>query len=173
MGSLFGIMGLPSGKPFLKAEPKPKPSTRPLVGIAWKGGLQRTHKSKRTLKLAQMRPILDIQGLDFISIQYGGEDIKREAEANGLRTPEDTEWETLTSWIAACDLVITVPQTAFHQAGGLGRPCIVLRPDEPGWQYAEKGPKSRWYESVRLFDKRDGWDNTIMALAADLRTSFT
>jgi hypothetical protein len=69
--------------------------------------------------------------------------------------------------------VITVCQTAVHQAGGLGVPCWCLTPHKVAWRYGVwGGERMPWYSSVRLF--RQGpdqqWAPVIDRVAGELRT---
>lgn len=173
MGSLMGLVGLPSGRPFLKTKPKPYIG-KPLVGIAWKGGIQRTHKKVRTLKLRDLQPILDVPGVEFINLQYGGPEIVGEAEQVGLRTPDDRSFQELAHWIAACDLVITPCQTNVHVAGGLGIPTWCLTPTAHAWRYSSPDNQMLFYDSVKLYRQRDHgkWEPVIHKIAADLAERY-
>jgi len=172
MGSLPGIVGLPSGNPYLKARQPAARNGTYRVGIAWKGGTQKTHKEFRTLKLAELKPILSVPGVEFVSVQYGEEPVLEEARAHGLKTNfAGRDMEAITDEIASCDLVVTVCQTAVHIAGGLGIPCWVLTPRKVAWRYVvEPMP---WYRSVKLYrqDETEQWEPVIAKVAADLRAA--
>ncbi len=60
-----------------------------------------------------------------------------------------TDFLSLHERIASCDLVISVCQTAVHQAGAMGVPCWVLTPRNAAWRYC--GERMPWYNSVELF----------------------
>jgi hypothetical protein len=69
----------------LHAPPSPRaPRTKPLIGIAWRGGTVRTNFSDRTLKLSDLKRILRMtDDFDFVSVQYGGDEVAEEADAAG------------------------------------------------------------------------------------------
>jgi len=171
MGSLPLVLGLPDGKPFM-----PRPNThnagKPIIGIAWRGGTQRTNKDFRTLKLEEFKPIFDSIDASFVSVQYGGDYIDDEAKKFGLITgPRD--FDSLQFRIGTCDLVITVCQTAVHQAGAMGVPCWVLTPRKSAWRYkgADMMP---WYRSVQLFKQQgdEDWSRVIAEIADQLKEKF-
>lgn len=169
MGSLPGVVGMPSGKPYLKRT-YGKPGRRPVIGIAWRGGTAKTNKRERSIKLEDFAPILDCPDVDFVSVQYGGDEVTEEAEASGLRHRDGTDFETLCAMTGRCDLIITVCQTAVHVAGAMGIPCWVLTPKRCAWRYAGKGERMRWYDSVRLFRQGDDekWAPVIERVAREL-----
>jgi tetratricopeptide (TPR) repeat protein len=173
MGSLPGLVGLPSGKPYL---PRPELERRDksLVGITWRGGTAKTNKRERSLKLEQLRPILDVPGVDFISVQYGGPEVTVEARAAGINTMNCADFEDLCSRAGYCDLVISVCQTAVHAAGAMGVPTWVLTPKKCAWRYAGKGERMRWYDSVRLFRQGDDerWEPVIERIAVELAERY-
>ncbi len=168
MGSLPRLVGLPDGKPFLRRPMRFGRTDKPTIGIAWRGGMERTNQSDRSLGLADLRPILDAIDADFVSVQYGNEEIEREAKSFGLRTTE-RDFDTLNGAIASCDLVISVCQTAVHVAGGMGVPCWVLTPRKAAWRYCGQNMMP-WYEDVRLFRQRTAgdWTDVVEIIAKSL-----
>jgi len=171
MGSLPLVLGNPDGKPFLK-RPHFVSSGKPKIGIAWRGGTVRTNHKERSIKLEMLRPIFDVVDADFISIQYGDDDVEREGQENGLITgPRD--FDSLHRRIAMCDLVISACQTSVHQAGAMGVDCWVMTPKRAAWRYCRENMMP-WYESVRLFrQENDGeWEPVIEKIAEQLGARY-
>lgn len=148
----------------------------PHIGLAWRGGTPKTHSELRCMDLATWKPIYERNNATFVSVQYGNVGI--EAGASGL-----PHWAELTpdflrhtALIAACDLIITVCQTAVHQAGSMGVPCWCLTPSKPAWRYLADGVcgnRMPWYNSVRQYrQKKDDWQTVIEQVAHDL-SDFT
>lgn len=149
------------GTPFLKADQVALAEMRarlarlgppPYVGLAWRGGTTKTHGHVRQIALKDLDPIRALPGATFLSVQYGQASL--EAAAHHLPHFADAviDFDRHTSLIAACDLVISVCQTAVHQSGGLGVPCWVLTPWKVAWRYGVwGGERMPWYSSVRLF----------------------
>ncbi len=155
MGSLPRLVGLPDGRPFLKRHYNAN-RVRPKVGIAWKGGTLRTNIRQRTIPKEMLDPILAIPGLDFIEVQYG----------------EGDSFDELQAKIADCDLVISVCQTAVHQAGAMGVDCWVLVPEKAAWRYCGQD-MFPWYRSVRFFKQRGGeWESAIEMVVASLKERY-
>lgn len=171
MGSLPGILGLPDGKAFLPRGIRPV-RDRPKIGIAWKGGTNRTNADYRSLKLSELRPIFDAADADFVSVQYGSDDVDAEAFKSDLAIgPRD--FDNLQKRIGSCDLIISVCQTSVHQAGAMGVPCWTLVPRKAAWRYC--GPDMKpWYNSVKFFRQSEAgnWDAVIQSIANDLRKQY-
>lgn len=167
MGSLPMLLGLPTGAPYMP-RPMREVTGRPIIGLAWRGGTVRTNKDFRTVKLSQLKPILTSIDADFISVQYGGNEIDEDLDGFAIKSgPRDLD--ALHYRIGICDLVITVTQTAVHQAGAMGVPCWVLTPRKSSWPFMTE--KMLWYDSVRMFKQRgdEGWDPVIRAIANELK----
>lgn len=155
MASLPRLVGLPDGRPFLKRHYTPY-RPRPKIGIAWKGGTLRTNIKQRTIPKEALDPILAIPGLDFVEVQYG----------------EGDNFDELQAKIADCDLVISVCQTAVHQAGAMGVDCWVLVPEHAAWRYCSHDMMP-WYRSVRFFKQYNSdWQMAIEEVAASLRERY-
>ena len=171
-----------AGTPFLKPDPVAVAEMRerlarlgppPYVGLTWQGGTPKTHRHARTLPLQMLAPIASIDGCTFVSVQYG--QAAMEAAHAGLTHWADAviDFDRHTALIAACDLVISVCQTAVHQAGALGVPCWCLTPVKVAWRYGVfGGERMPWYASVRLLRQAvsDEWEPVVERAASELRT---
>lgn len=172
MGSLPSVLGLPSGESFMPRPNCQSTHSVPTIGVAWRGGTTRTNKDFRTLKLAQLKPIFDAINADFISIQYGGNEVEEELQNFAVKSgPRDLQ--SLHYRIGICDLVITVNQTAVHQAGAMGVPCWVLTPRKCAWRYTGDSMLP-WYSSVELFKQKgdEEWDSVIRFMAERLKERY-
>lgn len=155
MGSLPGILGLPDGSVFLKRDRKLH-GIRPRIGYTWKGGTIRTNHKDRTIAKSDLDPILSIPGIDFVSVQYG----------------ECETFDELHQRIADCDLIISVCQTAVHQAGAMGVECWTLVPKRAAWRYCGESMMP-WYRSVRFFRQENAsWEAPIQMIAASLKERY-
>lgn len=155
MASLPRIVGLPDGRPFLKRQ-RNYASRIPRVGYAWKGGTVRTNHKDRTIDLKAFEPILSMPGIEFVSVQYGAGET----------------FDQLQQRIADCDLIISVCQTAVHQAGAMGIDCWTLVPERAAWRYCGKDMMP-WYRSVKFFRQEQGsWEMPIQMIAASLKERY-
>lgn len=172
MGSLPLVLGLPDGKPFLR-RPKVTNVGKPIIGIAWKGGTLRTNHKIRSLNLKDFQPILDAVDAQFVSVQYGGYEVDEEAKKFGLVTgPRDLV--SLQHRLGICDEIITVCQTAVHQAGAMGVPCTVLTPYKTAWRYCGEDSMLPWYSSVGLMRQAENeeWTSVVERVANVLRRQY-
>lgn len=128
----------------------------PHIGIAWWGGVAKTHSKIRNPPLNLWK---DIVSDNVISVQYETGDTIMEAEMLDVRHIPSAvrDFDELTALIKACDHIITVCQTAHHTAGGLGKPCWTLVPSAPAWRYGLEGSGNVWYPSVTQFRQTGDW----------------
>lgn len=165
IGSLGKLLRLDDsdfpGTPYLTADPARVALWRqryagqgpgPYIGVAWQGGGKTTRIRQRTIQPAQLA--FAKKGT-AISLQYG-EFAEPGARANGFCFwVESTglDMEEFCAMVAACDMIVTVPQTLVHVAGALGVPCQVLTPLYSSWRYGMTD-RMPWYNSVKLLRQR-------------------
>jgi tetratricopeptide (TPR) repeat protein len=147
------------------------------VGISWKGGINRTGKDARSIALEHWRPLLETEGVRFVSLQYG--EVKSEVDAaNGFlprpitrfEAAEIDDFEQLAGLVRALDLVISVQTALVHLSGAVGHPCLVMVPYAAEWRYGAEGETMPWYGSVKLHRQRTQgqWKETIAQVTAEL-----
>lgn len=140
------------------------------IGIAWYGGLAKTHSKLRNAPLELWQNLVGSVDRNFVSVQYETGDTISEARKIGVPhwVEAVADFDDLTAMIEACDMVISVCQTAHHAAGGLGKACWTLVPSRPAWRYGLRGDNI-WYPSVRQFrQKGDDWDGVFARVRAAL-----
>lgn len=138
-----------------------------LVGISWVSKNLKFGESKSTT-LAQWAEILRTPNVRFVDLQYGNTSAERAAverdlgvkveHVKGLDLHDDLdEVAALTS---ACDLVVTVSNTAAHIAGALGVPAWVLIPGGIGkfWYWGHEGTTTPWYPRLTLIRQKNQHD---------------
>ncbi len=154
-------------------------SRRRLFGLSWRSANPRLATSK-SIALSQLRPLLTLPDIAWVSVQYG--DASAEIAASGAPLFVDPAIDALrdmdgfAAQLAALDGIVSVSNSGVHLAGALGLPCHLLlaqgrgrlwywpRPNEPD------AMRSRWYAALRLWHQRQpgDWDDTIAALARRL-----
>lgn len=149
------------------------------IGIAWRGGIKKTHSVHRTIPLETWAPILKQDNAHFISLQYtvdaAGEVLMQE-DTTGVPVHHwqsaIDNFDMLTALIDELDLVISVPQTAVHQRAALGKECWVLSAYKSPWTFGLDREDSVWYpKQVRQFRQKeyeDNWNGVITRCALDL-----
>lgn len=154
--------------------------SRLIVGIAWMGGSRKTGRRYRSIMPPDLMPLFGQKGAWFVSLQYGKEEVvrmvKRMRDELGVSLPHWQEpiddFDALTAMAAACDVVITVDQTLWHQCGAIGKECWVLTPDRVSWRLSKVfGDGTPWYKSVLFYrQEKDGdWSVPVARMADELR----
>lgn len=136
-------------------------------GISWKS-LNQTIGYDKTIPLQGFREILNLNGIDFINLQYGGLTPKEQSIVNDeLLTVFDDydlydDLDSLVSFIEACDIVVTISNSTAHLAGALGKDTLLLVPYSKGsiWYWEECMGRNLWYPNVKVFRQKSQGDWT-------------
>ena len=139
------------------------------VGLVWQGGKTHDFDYKRSILLKTMKPILELDNIQFISLQkdFGSEQIKinklGEIVLDFSTTIDQTPFEDTLSIIENLDLVVGVDTAVIHIAGTLGKKTWIMLPFVPDFRWGLKESKTPWYSSVRLFRQKkvNQWDDVI------------
>jgi tetratricopeptide (TPR) repeat protein len=127
----------------------------PRIGLVWRGNPGFANDRNRSMKLAQLRPLIDGTQACFVSLQKGP--AAAEIAENGWQDrvldlgPALGDFADTAAVIAGLDLVISVDTAVAHLAGSLNRPVWILVPFVPDWRWLLGRSDSPWYRSVRLF----------------------
>lgn len=176
--------------PYLKADPDRTKSLRQQVVSEGKlvCGLSWVSKSKdlgadKSLRLQDLKPILQLPGLTFVDLQYGDTAAERAAlqESTGIEVRHVDEVDNfndidgLAALIGACDVVVTVSNTTAHLAGALGKKVMVMVPCSFGlfWYWHVDRSDSPWYPSAKLFRQTvvGEWGYVVEAVRDELQNS--
>lgn len=159
---------------YLKADPVRVARWKAELGegavlLASKGGTSRTHELNRNPPREAWAP-LRAAGRRVFSIQYGPGG-KRQADEIGIPWLEAAanDLEEQLAAIAACAVLVSVPQTALHFGGAVGTRTLVAVSDKPAWRYGVAGPMP-WYQTVDLFRQARGedWAAVVKRIAGAL-----
>lgn len=154
---------------------------KPVIGIAWTGGVPKTNSRNRRIALDDLLPIF---GLDahFVSLQYKDSadeiaafskkhrvDLKQYAYGTLTKDYDDT-----AALIASLGYVVCIQTAVAHTAGALGVPVTVLVPEATQWRYGKSQDSIPWYESLRVVrqQKTGSWSQEIERTATELATYF-
>lgn len=151
---------------------------RKKIGICWEGGTLDTHVFRRTPDFAFFRHLIKAhpQAAWFSCHYKSGSD--KFLASQGLPVEHWQEviddFDALTSLIGVMDLLITVDQTAVHQAGAIGQECWVLTPHKCSYRYCPRstGERMLWYgDHVKLIRQADDgeWDSVFQRLHEKLQ----
>jgi hypothetical protein len=161
---------IPATVPYLAAPAGPASVPLPegfRVGLTWAGNAQHLNDRNRSIPLARLAPLFDLDGIGFVALQKG----LREGEAALLgRLPKVTDaaramtdFAATASVVAELDLVITVDTSMAHLAGALGKEVWILLPVSPDFRWLLGRSDSPWYPTARLFRQSapGDWDAVV------------
>lgn len=149
--------------------------TKLVVGLSW------YTKSpdagyKRSIALKDFAFLADIPGVKIIDLQYGDTaEERRNCGFDILHDESVNAWESMQDHIDqihACDLVISVDNTAVHAAGSAGKPVWTILPYECYWRcWHLQHESTPWYPTMRLFrqDARRDYTPVLEAIEKDVR----
>lgn len=185
--SLPHILGIDSedkisAKPYIKA---PMRFTKPLignklkVGLCWYGNKQNPRDNVRSISLKAFNSFQDAEEVQLFAISnkqdgtrvWNNENINLcdgfdEFKMTDLSC-EIKSFGDLAYFISQLDLVISVDTAVVHLAGAMGKKCWVLLNQNIDWRWLDK-PYTPWYDSVRPFFARNGWDDLILNVKKEL-----
>lgn len=149
------------------------------IGISWRGGFVNTRRHLRSIELEAWLPLLQLPGVQFVSLQYTdcAAELKALRERHGLRVYHWQEaiddYDQTAALVCALDGIVSVCTALVHLAGALGRPAWVLVPAVPEWRYLRAGERMPWYPSVTLLRQTclGDWHAVMQEAAARLRAA--
>jgi hypothetical protein len=149
------------------------PGRKPLVGLVWAGDPLHKNDINRSMRLATLRPLLDLPHLQFVSLQQ--EICAQDAEVlhrhPGLLTGAPfRDFAQTAAAVARLDAVIAVDTAVAHLAGAMGKPLFLLLPFGADFRWLRERADSPWYPSARLFRQHafDDWGRAVDALRQEL-----
>jgi hypothetical protein len=143
------------------------------IGLVWGGNPQHKNDRNRSCPLILLKPLLDLPGISWFSLQKG-ESAKQLAalEGNGIIDlgPDLNSYADTAAALGGLDLLITVDTSVAHVAGAVGCPAWVLIPYAPDWRWLLDREDSPWYPTLRLFrqDATTRWHGVRERLQAAL-----
>ena len=168
LGARFGHAGDDGFQPIYKANGRylsgaRNPSTDGVyrIGLCWRGNPAHYQDPMRSFSFDALRPLLDMPGCEFFSLQ-------RDDRESGLANLADgIDMQETADAIDALDLVITADTGIVHLAGALGVPTWLVQPTSySDWRWAQK-----WYPSVTIVKPEDLVEKVKSARPATLPAS--
>ena len=154
---------------------------KPVIGIAWNGGIPRTGMKFRKWTLEQLLPVLSSIDAHWVSLEYKsaakaiGEFKARHPEIDLHEYPHATltrDYDDTAALVASLDMVFCVQTAVAHLGGALGVPTWVCVPPTSQWRYGSKGEDVPWYKSVRVLRQvNKTWD--FKAIGRQIAEHFT
>ncbi|MDC1375515.1 tetratricopeptide repeat protein [bacterium] len=146
-----------------------------LCGVSW---ISKTSEIgiNKSITLETLKPVLEIENIEFIDLQYTDTSVERENfyNDNNLRIKKVqnidnfNDLNSLSSLIDICDFVITISNTNAHISGALGKKTFLLLPKGKGrlWYWISKNKRSTWYPSIEVIEQDEvgNWQPVIKEL---------
>ena len=151
-----------------------------ICGLSWVSKNEDIGANK-SITLETLKPILSLQNIKFIDLQYNDTKAEREhfflennISINKIEEIDSfNDIEGITSLIDACDFIITVSNTNAHIAGALGKKTLLLLPKGKGrlWYWSLNKNNSLWYSSVEVIEQDfpGEWEPVISEVKTKVR----
>lgn len=156
--------------PDLRARVAALPGKR--VGLCWSGNPMHERDARRSIPLSQMKALLDVAGVSFVSLQ---KDIRPSDQTEMVPEIIDItaglpDMNATAAIVEELDLVITVDTAIAHLAGALGKPVWILLPHAPDWRWLLGRDDSPWYPTARLFRQvvPGDWNGVLLRVQGEL-----
>lgn len=173
-----GLADFPKSANYIVPDPEQvksykKPGLR--VGLSWAGGTKMTHVGLRSIDPQNLGPILDVPGIDWVSLQYTNNadiEVEKMRQLYGCNIEHDNEMNAdlnkLFGCIAGLDLIVTVCTSVVHFAGAMNKKALVMTPIKSAWRYAVR--PMPWYPQHDLVvQKSDGdWSDVLETIGDKL-----
>jgi Flp pilus assembly protein TadD len=177
---------LPGRSPYLLADPalveRWRGPVRSIggfrVGIAWQGNPLHPWDRHRSMPLAALAPLAEIDGVQLVSLQKGPGVEQLAASRRRFAVAELGEIDEAAGMfmdtaaiVAHLDLVVTVDSSIAHLAGGLGAPAWVALASMTDWRWLHGRDDSPWYPTLHLFQQPNlgDWRHVVAEMAAALK----
>ena len=131
--------------PYLRVGRADLPGNPPRVGLVWRAG---DWEVKRSMSFDAVRPLFDIAGVTWCSLQQNRRDDETHPNLVDIR---HVDLHEAARRVVSLDLLITVDSMPAHLAGALGVPVWTLLLKDADWRWMEDRDDSPWYPSMTLF----------------------
>ena len=141
------------GEAYLKTGEDIKLNEKMRVGLCWAGnsnyelgtGAYFLDK-RRSMTYDQIKEIMDVKGIDFVSLQMG-------VVVSGIDNPIHDTFDYLDTAriIDTLDLVICVDTSVAHLAAAMGKPVRMLSRYDACWRWQTDRDDTDWYDSMRVY----------------------
>jgi tetratricopeptide (TPR) repeat protein len=144
------LESIPAKVPYLSSEPTLSQSWQTRlaavpsalkVGLVWAGNPSHKTDRNRSMKLADLAPVMRVSGVRFFSLQKGEAAMQAKTPPEGMElvdwTGELNDFADTAALIDNLDLVISVDTAVAHLAGAMGKPIWLMLPFAPDWRWME------------------------------------
>lgn len=178
--AMFPLAGyLPAQRAMVESAPSPELAEqverirraargRPCCALFWSSN-ESAHGdfAWKSLRLQQIRPLLENQDIHWIVFQRGLEMqrwLADDLSQTATNIDSTTDLHSLAVLLsAAANLVISIDSGPLHLAASLNLPTILLSPLHGDWRYERLPTSTPWYPGVRIVRQPaiGAWDATV------------
>jgi tetratricopeptide (TPR) repeat protein len=147
--------------------------TKPRIGLAWSGNPGQQNDRNRSMRLADLAPLIGDERFEFHVLQNEIRDADRATlTAFPALRVHAAPFDDTAAIIDALDLTISVDTSILHLAGALARPAWGMLTFSPDWRWLMERSDSPWYPTVRLFRQTavGDWDGVVAQVRAALES---
>jgi hypothetical protein len=147
------------------------------VGISWSSAAK-ANGTSRSIRLEQLKPLLDTPNVSFHSLQYGttAKELYRLRNHDGLKIntipklDAKADIDQLAAATKAMDLVVSIDNSTVHLSGALGVPTWILLPKSAEWRWGQDEVQSNLYAKVSLYRNKVAgkWQDLLVSVTNDL-----
>lgn len=147
---------------------------KPVIGIAWSGGIPKTDEKNRRVTLEALLPLFRAVDAHWVSLQYkpAGKEIakfrKDHQEVDLVEYPHGTltqDYEDTAAMVSALDAVVSVPTTIVHLAGAMGVRTIAMKSPYSCWKF---NSGNLFHPVTAMIENKQNWGETIRETASYL-----
>jgi hypothetical protein len=146
------------------------------VGVVWAGNPKHVNDANRSMRLADLEPLFNLQGIEWYSLQLGDrvDELASSAHCDHLRdlAPYLADFAATASVMKELDLLLSIDSAPAHLAGALGMPVwTLLSCVDTDWRWQTAGDTTVWYPSMRLFRQTriGAWSDVVSSVADALQ----
>jgi len=175
---------IPSSTPYLTVPPAYRRKWRGSlgghakrkIGLAWSGRIQQNEN--RTMPLAALDPLFELEGIDWLVLQPDLSDAERAALDEHPRRGSIHRFEQrigdfadTAAIIERLDAVVSVDTSIAHLAGALRKPLWLMLPFAADWRWLVGETRSPWYPGAQLVRQAEpgAWAEVVETVTFALR----
>ena len=130
---------------------------KPVIGIAWSGGIRKTGAKFRHATLENWASLLELDA-HFVSLEYRGNE--RHPKVHEYRwATRSNDYDDTAALVASLDVVVSVPTSVVHVAGAVGTPVVAMHSSINCWKYRSGIP----FHHAHHVEWAGDWKRTIDA----------
>ena len=152
--------------------------TTPKIGLHWAGNPNYRADRERSTHLQTFLPLLQIPGIQWISLQKGPATLEIAEIPTEIRPPnpiqdacsQDRDLADTAAIIQPLDLILTTDSAVAHLAAAMGKPLWLLLPWQSDWRWMQDRLDTPWYPQARLFRQSSphNWPELIHRVSTEL-----